>query len=200
MQQKQPNIDNPGRWTHSAKAFAESASILELVEACERYGRDFSTEEAGVRYNAAAEELRRRDPKAYATWEEAEAYSPRQFFRERTAELSVEVQVQRYESLLRQTAEVRYPSEERTPQLQERIEATVRRKVGEFTQERKLKAYEAALQKELARLHPNLTPEQKREYEDRIAELVEAHREGLARQRQQTPPAQVRSQEQGIER
>jgi hypothetical protein len=83
QEKKQPheiNINNPIRWTHEAKAFAESASILELVETCERYGRDFSTEEAGVRYDAAARELRQRDPHAFDTWCESEAYSPRQFF------------------------------------------------------------------------------------------------------------------------
>jgi hypothetical protein len=66
---------------------------------------------------------------------------------------------ERYESLLRATAALRYPPEERTAELEARIEKTIARKVGEFTQERRAKAYEAGLRRELAERHPNLTPD-----------------------------------------
>ena len=104
---------------------------------------------------------------------------------------------ERYESLLRATAALRYPVEERTAELEARIEKTIARKVGEFTQERRAKAYEAGLRKELAQRHPNLTPEQAQRYERRINELVAQFRENQARQQQQAQPPPARCQEQG---
>jgi hypothetical protein len=92
---------------------------------------------------------------------------------------------ERYESLLRATAALRYPAEERTAELEARIEKTIARKVGEFTLERKAKAYEAGLRKELAERHPNLTPEQAQRYERRINELVNNFRKNQAQQQQQ---------------
>jgi hypothetical protein len=107
----------------------------------------------------------------------------------------------RYESLLRATAELRYPPEERTAELEARIEKTIARKVGEFTQERQAKAYEASLRRELAERHPNLTPEQAQRYERRINELVAAFRQNQTQQQQaQTPAARAQQQGRAIER
>ena len=103
---------------------------------------------------------------------------------------------ERYESLLRATAALRYPPEERTPELEARIEKTIARKVQEFQQERQAKAYEASLRKELAQRHPTLTPEQAQRYERRINELVGKFRQTQA-QPQQAPPQATRQQEQG---
>jgi hypothetical protein len=103
----------------------------------------------------------------------------------------------RYESLLRATAELRYPPEERTAELEARIEKTIARKVGEFTQERQAKAYEASLRRELAERHPNLTPEQAQRYERRINELVDNFRKNQAQQPQQAQPPPARRQPQG---
>ena len=105
---------------------------------------------------------------------------------------------ERYESLLRATAALRYPAEERTAELEARIEKTIARKVGEFTQERRAKAYEASLRKELAQRHPNLTPDQAQRYERRINELVDHFRKNQAQQpQQQAQPLPARSQQQG---
>jgi hypothetical protein len=105
---------------------------------------------------------------------------------------------ERYEELLRATAELRYPPEERTPELEARIEKTIARKVGEFRQERALKAYEAGLRKELEKRHANLTPNQAKHYEQRIGELVaEFQKNQTQRQQQQAQPAPARSQQQG---
>ena len=101
---------------------------------------------------------------------------------------------ERYEELLRATAELRYPPEERTPELEAWIEKTIARKVQEFREERRAKAYEATLRKELAARHPTLTPEQKAHYERRIADLVAEFRQNQAQRQQQTP---ARSREQG---
>jgi hypothetical protein len=93
------------------------------------------------------------------------------------------------------------PPEERTPELEARIEKAIERKVGEFIRERRLKAYEAGLRRELAERHPNLTERQRLEYNQRILELVAERREAMARQKQQQlPPARRRGQEQGLER
>jgi hypothetical protein len=92
---------------------------------------------------------------------------------------------ERYERLLRATAALRYPAEERTPELEARIEKTIARKVGEFTQERQAKAYEAGLRKELAARHPNLTPEQEERYERKINELVAEFQKNQAQRQQQ---------------
>ena len=108
---------------------------------------------------------------------------------------------ERYESLLRATAALRYPAEERTAELETRIEKTIARKVGEFTQERRAKAYEAGLRKELAQRHPNLTPDQAQRYERRINELVAEFRQNQTQQQQaQPPPAHSQEQGRGIER
>jgi hypothetical protein len=101
---------------------------------------------------------------------------------------------ERYESLLRATAALRYPPEERTVELEARIEKTIARKVGEFTRERQAKAYEASLRKELAERHPTLTTEERQRYERRINELVAEYRQNQA---QQQTPAHTRSQQQG---
>jgi hypothetical protein len=89
---------------------------------------------------------------------------------------------ERYESLLRATAALRYPAEERTAELEVRIEKTIARKVGEFTQERRAKAYEVGLRKELTQRHPNLTPEQAERYERRINDLVAEFQKNQAQQ------------------
>jgi hypothetical protein len=109
---------------------------------------------------------------------------------------------ERYESLLRATADLRYPPEERTPELEARIEKTIGRKVGEFSQERRAKAYEAGLRRELAERHPNLTPEQVKHHDERIAKLVEEHRQCKDRQKHAQTRSQAskgRQQEQGRE-
>jgi hypothetical protein len=49
---------------------------------------------------------------------------------------------ERHEEPLRATAALRYPEAERTPELQERIEATIRRKVATFIEEHQVRAYE----------------------------------------------------------
>jgi hypothetical protein len=108
---------------------------------------------------------------------------------------------ERYERLLRATAALRYPPEERTPELEVRIEKTIARKVGEFVQERQTKAYEASLQRQLAERHPNLTPEQAQRYERRVNELVAEFRQNQTQQQQaQTPAVRVQPQGRGIER
>jgi hypothetical protein len=108
--------------------------------------------------------------------------------------------VEQYEYHLRQLAALRYPAEERTAELQARIEKTIARKVGEFTQERQAKAYEAGLRKELAQRHPNLTPAQAQHYEQRIAKLVADFRQNQAQQQAQTPADRSQEQGRGIER
>lgn len=92
---------------------------------------------------------------------------------------------QQYKQLLEATAALRYPPEERDAKLQARIEATISRKVAEFTQERQAKQYEASLRSQLAERHPNLTADQKREYDRCIARRVGERREAMARQKQQ---------------
>ena len=106
---------------------------------------------------------------------------------------------ERYERLLRATAALRYPPEERTAELEARIEKTIARKVGEFTQERRAKAYEAGLRKELAQRHPNLTPDQAQRYERRINELVAEFRQNQAQQQQPQTPACCPGQARGME-
>jgi hypothetical protein len=103
---------------------------------------------------------------------------------------------ERYQSLLRAMAALRYPTEERTPELEARIERTIGRKVQEFREERALKAYEASLRREVAQCHPNLTPVEAQRYEQRIAELVAEFRQ-KQRQPQQEQPQQARIQQQG---
>jgi hypothetical protein len=119
---------------------------------------------------------------------------------------AIEAQPQRpeheqYERLLRATAALRYPAEERTPELETRIERTITRKVGEFTQECEMrgraKAYEASLWREVERRHPALTDKQRRDYEERIAALVADHKAALARHQPQ--PARGHEQGRGIE-
>jgi len=78
---------------------------------------------------------------------------------------------------LRETAALRYPFKERTPELQARIEKTIARKVGEFTEERQVKAYEASLRETIAERHPNLTAERAKHYEERIAMLLSDYRQ-----------------------
>lgn len=107
--------------------------------------------------------------------------------------------VEQYEYHLRQLFALKYPEGERTEEMTARIEATVQRKLGEFRQEHELrervKAYEASLRKDLAIRHPDLTEQQRRDYEERIASLVADHRAALARH-QQCPQQPARSQEQ----
>jgi hypothetical protein len=81
---------------------------------------------------------------------------------------------ERYEELLRATAALRYPYKERTPKLQARIEKTIARKVGEFTQECQVRAYEQSLRRQLAEKRPNLSPTEREHYEQRIVKLVSA--------------------------
>jgi hypothetical protein len=68
---------------------------------------------------------------------------------------------QQYERHLLQAAALRHPQEERTPELQAWIEKTIARKVGEFTQERQAKQYEASLRRPLAEKRPHLTPQER---------------------------------------
>jgi hypothetical protein len=103
---------------------------------------------------------------------------------------------ERYQSLLRAMAALRYPAEERTPELEARIEKTIARKVQEFREERALKVYEASLRREVAQRHPNLTPAEAKRYEQRIAELVAEFRQ-KQRQPQQEQQQQTRIQQQG---
>ena len=72
------------------------------------------------------------------------------------------------------------------------------RKVGEFVQERRAKAYEAGLRKELALRHPHLTQDQAERYERRIGELVAEIRQ-KQRQPQQEQQARIQEQARGIE-
>jgi hypothetical protein len=107
---------------------------------------------------------------------------------------------ERYQSLLRAMAALRYPAEERTPELEARIEKTIARKVQEFREERALKAYEASLRREVAQCHPNLTPTEAQRYEQRIAELVAEFRQKQRQPQQEQPqPARIQQQGRGIE-
>jgi hypothetical protein len=54
-----------------------------------------------------------------------------------------------------------------------RIEATIAREVSEFVQERQLKDYERSLRRTVAERHPNLTEQQRLEYNQRILDLVQ---------------------------
>jgi hypothetical protein len=99
---------------------------------------------------------------------------------------------ERYADLLRATARLRYP--ERTPELEARIEATIARKVQEFTQERQLREYEQSLRRTVAERHPNLSPEERQHYERRVQELVSERRQQMAWQ--PTTPARSPQQEQ----
>jgi hypothetical protein len=107
------------------------------------------------------------------------------------AELPDQAVAKRYERLLRETAMLRYPYKERTPELQERIEATIARKTQEFAEERQAKAYEASLRKAIAERHPNLSPEERKYYDERITKPVAEYRQAQAWQkpRRATPTA-----------
>jgi len=105
---------------------------------------------------------------------------------------------EQYEYHLRQAAALKYPQAERTAEFTARIEKTIAKKVGEFTQERQAKQYEASLRRQLAERHPNLTPAQREHYEQRIAKLVTEYRQDQTqRQQQQAQAHPARSQEQG---
>jgi hypothetical protein len=58
---------------------------------------------------------------------------------------------ERYEGLLRATAALRYPMEERTAELSQRIEVTIQRKVSTFIEERQAKAQQREQQQDLSR-------------------------------------------------
>jgi hypothetical protein len=112
---------------------------------------------------------------------------------------------ERYERLLRATAELRYPPEERTAELEARIEKTIQRKVGDFLQEQqhrdRVRLYENSLRRQLAERHPTLTPEQSERYERRINNLVDDFRKNQAqRQQAQRAPARQKGQDRGMER
>jgi hypothetical protein len=170
-----------------------TASIEQLVFTCERFGRDFSSKDAAERFNDACRELKRHDPAAFAEWQQSDVYSPRRFY---LPERSPEQQACRYEALLRETAELRYPKGERTLELEARIEKTVQKKVQAFTQERQAKVYEQSLRRQLAEKKPNLTPDEAKHYERRINELVDNFRKNQAQQQAQTAPAHSHPQEQ----
>jgi hypothetical protein len=106
---------------------------------------------------------------------------------------------ERYERLLRATAALRYPAEERTEKLQKGIEATIARKVSEFVEERRIKAYEASLRKELAERNPNLSDKQRQHYEKRLQELVAAEKARQKQPAQQLAHRQQHQQSYGIE-
>ena len=67
---------------------------------------------------------------------------------------------------------------------------------------RQAKAYEAAWRQELARLHPNLTPDETKYYGRRIKELLAEFQRNQARSQQQAQaaPARSRQQERATER
>jgi hypothetical protein len=109
---------------------------------------------------------------------------------ESEAELPDRAIVAQYERLLRQTAALRYPYKERTPELQARIEKTIARKVGEFTQACQVRAYEQSLRRQLAEKRPNLSPAERERYEQRIAKLVSDYRQAQSQQQQQPAPQQ----------
>ena len=110
-----------------------------------------------------------------------------ELLRDQPAELPAQA---KYEKLLRETAALRYPYPERTAELEARIEKTIARKVGEFTQERQAKQYEVSLRRQLAEKRPNLTPQEREHYEQRIARLVADYRQA---QQQQPPTPQPQS-------
>ena len=108
---------------------------------------------------------------------------------------------ERYERLLRATAALRYPPEERTAELEAKIEKTITRKVGQFRQEHELreksKAYERSLWQDVERRHPDLSQEERERYSERIRALFADHRAVLARRQ---PPTRSQEQGRGIER
>jgi hypothetical protein len=119
----------------------------------------------------------------------------------------VPLPIEQYEYHLRQLAALKYPEEERTPEMTARIEATVQRKLVEFQREHevreKVKAYEVSLWQEVERRHPDLSPEERERYAERIRVLVADHRAALARhqpQQGQQQPAPGHKQGRGIER
>jgi hypothetical protein len=91
---------------------------------------------------------------------------------------------------------LRYPQSERTAELEARIEKTIARKVGEFIQERQAKVCEASLRRLVAERHPNLTPDQAKAYDERIAEMVAEFRQKQTqceqRQQAQAPVHQTK--------
>jgi hypothetical protein len=100
------------------------------------------------------------------------------------------------------------PAEERSAELEARIEKTIQRKAGDFLQEQqhreRVRLYENSLRRQLAEKHPSLTPDQAKHYGRRINELVDNFRKNQARQQQQqqqqqAEPPPARSQEQGRE-
>jgi hypothetical protein len=80
-----------------------------------------------------------------------------------------------YAKALRIAAYLRYP--ERTPELEQKIERTIQKRLGESRQEQQVRAYEASLRRTVAEKHPNLTQAQAEHYETRIKELVETYRQ-----------------------
>jgi hypothetical protein len=104
---------------------------------------------------------------------------------------------ERYERLLRATARLRYP--ERTPELEAKIEKTIQKRLGEFRQEQQLRAYEAALRREVAARQPNLTLEAAERYEHKIKALVEEQKQKLEAQKHPPQPARSQQQDRGYE-
>jgi hypothetical protein len=66
-------------WTLEATTFAKSASVPELVEACERWAA-LASAESDVWYYCLSNELGRRDEAAFGAWQQADEISPRRFF------------------------------------------------------------------------------------------------------------------------
>jgi hypothetical protein len=120
------------------------------------------------------------------------------------AALPEQVKVAQYERALRQAAWLKYPPDDRTKEMQQRIDATIDRKVGEFRQEcemrEKVKAYEASLWQQVERRHPDLSPEQREHYHERIRTLVADHKAALARHQQPQPPDRGQEQGRGLDR
>jgi hypothetical protein len=112
---------------------------------------------------------------------------------------------ERYESLLRATAALRYPKEERTPELEAKIEKTIQRKVSDYLQEQqyreRVRLYEASLRRQLDEKRPQLSAERIQHYEGKIQAMVAQFRQNPAQQ-QQGPQSQPhrrpeRSRQQG---
>jgi hypothetical protein len=108
---------------------------------------------------------------------------------------------ERYERLLRATAALRYPTQERTAELEVRIEKTIARKVQDFLQEQQMRErvrlYEHNLRQQLDERRATLRPAQVAHYEQKIDDMVKAFRAAQGQQQQQAPPPPARSQEQG---
>jgi hypothetical protein len=109
--------------------------------------------------------------------------------------------IEKYERLLREISELKYPPSERSPELCEKIERTIQQKVQTFRQEHEMreksKAFEQSLWQDVQRRHPDLSPERREHYRARIEEMVADHKAALARHQHDAPQARNQQQEQG---